>query len=413
MKLKELREQRAALWSQERAQLDRLKAEGQALIGDAREQYEARAADIEKLDKEIEGFEKLEAAASRNREHESRVRRAVTEPERGAESAGEQRDLTAMLAFRGALKAGGRLGPLTPDEKRAFQAGVAESGGYLVAPQQFIGELLKNVDDAVFMRGWAKKMTVTNAESIGQPRLDTDAEDSDWTAELATGNEEDSITFGKREMRPHPMAKRVKVSKKLLRIASLPVDSIIRERMAFKAGVTQEKAFLSGDGLQKPLGVFTAHADGIPTSRDVSTGNTTTAITADGLIEAKHFVKGAYWNKPGFRWLFHRDAIKHIRKLKLSDNQYIWQPGLSADLPARILDVPYAISEYVPNTFTTGLYVGLIGDFGNYQIVDALSMTVEVLNELYAETNQIGYILRMETDGAPVLSEAFARVKLA
>ncbi len=31
-----------------------------------------------------------------------------------------------------------------------------------------------------------------------------------------------------------------------------------------------------------------------------------------------------------------------------------------------------------PNTFTTGKYVGIIGDFSRYEIVDALDMTVEV-----------------------------------
>ena len=48
-----------------------------------------------------------------------------------------------------------------------------------------------------------------------------------------------------------------------------------------------------------------------------------------------------------------------------------------------------------------------------YWIADALTMTIQVLKELYAESNQTGYIGRLETDGAPVLAEAFARVKLA
>jgi hypothetical protein len=33
--------------------------------------------------------------------------------------------------------------------------------------------------------------------------------------------------------------------------------------------------------------------------------------------------------------------------------------------------------------------------------------------ELYAETNQVGLIGRIESDGQPVLEEAFARVTLA
>ncbi len=42
-----------------------------------------------------------------------------------------------------------------------------------------------------------------------------------------------------------------------------------------------------------------------------------------------------------------------------------------------------------------------------------MEFSIQVLKELYAESNQIGYIGRMECDAQPVLSEAFVRVKLA
>ena len=40
-------------------------------------------------------------------------------------------------------------------------------------------------------------------------------------------------------------------------------------------------------------------------------------------------------------------------------------------------------------------------------------MELQRLAELYAETNQIGFIGRQEVDGMPVLEEAFARLKTA
>jgi HK97 family phage major capsid protein len=70
------------------------------------------------------------------------------------------------------------------------------------------------------------------------------------------------------------------------------------------------------------------------------------------------------------------------------------------------------MSEYAPNTFSTGLYVGILGDFSQYWIVDSLSLEVQRLQELYATANQVGYIFRQESDGQPVLEEAFSRVKL-
>ena len=296
-------------------------------------------------------------------------------------------------------------------EVRALQADTFILGGALVPPLEFIAQLIQAVDDEVFIRRLATKQTVLQAEGLGVPTLDADPADADWTSELGTGSADASMAFGKRELRPHPLAKRIKVSKKLLRASGINVESLVMGRLGYKFGITQEKAFMTGSGVQQPIGLFTASADGIPTSRDVSTDNTTTAITSDGLINAKHELKGQYWGRA--QWIFHRNGVRMIRKLKDGNGQYLWNPGLVGNIPDRILESPYNMSEYVPNTFTTGLYVGMIGDFSRYWVVDALDLTVQRLVELYAETNQDGFIGRLETDGAPVLAEAFVRLKLA
>lgn len=150
---------------------------------------------------------------------------------------------------------------------------------------------------------------------------------------------------------------------------------------------------------------------GISTGRDVSTGNTTTQIKTDGLIEALYTLKPQH--RRNSRWVFHRDAVRQIRRLKTSDGQYIWAPVMASDAPGTILGRPFHESEYAPNTFTSGRYVGIIGDFSRYLIADALDMQIQVLDQLYVESNQTGYIARMETDGMPILENAFARVKLA
>jgi HK97 family phage major capsid protein len=303
------------------------------------------------------------------------------------------------------------VGVLAGEELRALQAGADVDGGYLVAPQQFVTELIKAVDDQVAIRGLARTFQVPQAASMGAPSLDADPSDADWTTELQTGAEDTAMRFGKRELRPHPLAKRIKVSQQLLRQALIGPEGLVLDRLAYKFAVSQEKAFLTGSGAGRPLGVFTASPNGISTNRDVATGNTTTAIGFDGLIEAKSTLKGQYW--PRARWIFHRDAVKQITKLKDGDGQYIWRQSVREGEPDTLLGLPMTISEWAPNTFTTGLYVGLIGDFQHYWIVDALAMQVQRLNELYAETNQVGFIGRLETDGAPVLEEAFVRVKLA
>lgn len=301
---------------------------------------------------------------------------------------------------------------ITESELRALSAGSNVQGGYLVAAEQMVNTLIKAVDDLVFIRGMATKYMVASAQSMGAPSLDADPADADWTSEILTGSEDGTMAFGKRSLTPHPLAKRVKISKTLVRIATMGVEALVAQRLAYKFAITQEKAFLTGNGANQPLGLFTASNDGVPTSRDVSTGNTTTAIGADNLIEMKYALKGQYWGRA--QWLWSRPALKQISLLKESTtNAYIWQPGLQQGQPDRILGLPLNMSEYVPATFTTGLYVGMLADFSQYWIADALDMQMQVLTELYAETNQNGYIARLETDGMPVLAEAFVRSKLA
>jgi HK97 family phage major capsid protein len=167
---------------------------------------------------------------------------------------------------------------------------------------------------------------------------------------------------------------------------------------------------MTGDGATGPLGLFVASVDGITTARDVSTGNTATEIKFDGLFEAKYAVKDKY--QAGCEWIFHRTGIKQIAKLKDANGQYIWQASVVAGTPDMLLGKPVNSSEYAPSTFSASQYVGLYGNLKNYWIVDSLGMEIQALFELYARTNQVDYITRIETDGAPVMAAAFARVKL-
>lgn len=300
------------------------------------------------------------------------------------------------------------LSAFSDQERRALQADAFVTGGATVAPMQFVAELLKAVDDQLFIRGAATVRQVVNAASLGIASLDADPDDADWTSELKTGNEDSAMAFGRRELTPHPLAKRIKVSEKLMRVSALGVEPLVRERLAYKFALAQEKSFLTGNGAGQPLGLFTASADGIPTSRDVNTGSATD-ITADGLIDSLYGLKVQYQRNATF--VVSRELVKRVRKLKDSTNQYLWQPGLQGGQPSTILDRPFFMSEFCPSTFTTGLYVGLVGDLKFYWIADALDLQVKRLDELYSETNQVGFIGRMESDAMPVMAEAFSRLK--
>ena len=414
---KEMRAKRLKLVEDSRALLDKAEKESRKLSAEETQQYDRMFTDIKEAGDEIQRYEQ-QAELERRMAESQGTSGARPEPGEGDGDAQRAQAETQAREIRAAYRKfllGGRAvlerRELELFQTRALQAGSDPAGGYLVAPMQWVNQLIKSVDDMLFIRMLATKFPVPNAASLGVPSLDNDPADADWTSELATGSADSTMTFGKRELKPHPLAKSIKVSNKLLRSAAMPVEDLVRQRLAYKFAVSEEKGFMTGNGVDKPLGIFTASADGVPTSRDVSAGNDATSIKMNGLIAAKYSLKAQY--QAVARWLFHRDAMKQISQLVDGNGQYLWQPSLQVGQPDRLLALPIMMSEYVPNTFTTGLYVGMLADFSWYWIADALDFQVQRLVELYAETNQTGYIGRLETDGMPVLAEAFARVKLA
>lgn len=297
---------------------------------------------------------------------------------------------------------------LSGDQWAALQSDNQAQAGYLLASEQFAAGLLKEVDDLLFIRRYAKIHTILEAASLGIRKRTAKMNTFDWSSELAVSSEDSTLAYGKKVLTPHHLTGMIRVSRDLIRRSMGGAIAEVQYEMARDSGETMEEAYLAGNGAQRPLGVFTASADGISTARDINTGSNTT-ILADSLHDMKYALKAQY--RDTARWLFHRDGVKIIAKLKDSQNQYLWQPGLQAGQPDRLLNLPVDESEKVPNTFTANNYVGLLANWRFYEIADALDMEIQVADQLYAMTNQIAYIGRLKTDGMPTLEEAFARLK--
>lgn len=416
----ELREERAALVSQARDLQKRAETEARELTSEESEQFDRIMADVDGLRSKIDRIEKLESAeadldapeprASQPFSPEARDRRDEARAAQGDE-ARQKADFRHWM-LTGEVREGVRPNARAVAEYRDTIVGTDSKGGYLIAPVRLTADIVKAVDNQVFMRRLARIDTVTDAKKLGIRKLSARMADADWNTEVQPVAEDTTMAFDRRDLEPFKCSKLAKVSNRTLAL-STDAEGIIRDELAYAFAITQEKAFLTGNGTAKPLGVFTASASGIPTGRDVSTGNTTTAIGADNLFEVLYSINSGYLNGPSVGWIFHRDAVKQVRKLKTTDNQYLWQPGLQQGQPDSLLGYPVYMSEYAPNTFTTGLYVGLFGNFAYYRIAQLNVMFLQRLVELYAATDEVGFIGRMWADGAPLLDAAFARVKLA
>ncbi len=430
MTIKELMEKAGKARGDAEAILNKAKAENREMTEDESRQFDAHMDERDKFKKEadvlqrnIDRLARLNSAQEEDRQ--SRGRRTDDENPR---TGSERRDSDPIkLEFRGrqvefarGTRAHHRCQPEYVDEfrnvlrgeQRVLQSSLDVDGGYLIAPEIFVLEVLRDLDNMTFVRRYARKFLLDAGRKMTVPKRTAKASTWAWGGELTAPTADQAMKFGRKTLEPHFMTGLVLVSRDLIESAAISVDAIVREEMAINAAELEEQAFMTGDGVGKPLGVFTASNLGIPTSRDVSADNTSTAITFDGLINAVHSIKIGYRANPGFAWMFSGAAIKQLRKIKDAENRYIWQASVVAGQPDRILNIPYIESEWVPSTFTSGQYVGILGDWSRYWIADSTQVQMQVLIEKYAENNENGYLARRKLDGAPATPEAFARVKL-
>ena len=413
-----LREDRHKFVVDGRAILDKAEDEKRTMTAEERGEYDKLFKAAESKRAEIEDGERRND--QERVEAEEELRQKDEEAKRNKDSEEEKTTLLAPANDRMAFSrekvyerafAKAICGRSMDDEEiRALTAGTGTEGGYLYASQVFSEQIIANVTDAtIFRQMGVTTFSLPTADSMGNPTLTNRMSDAAWTSELGIPSRDTSLKFGKRALTPHPLAKEIPVSKVLIRKSPQALE-IVRSELARVVAEAQENAFMTGDGSQKPLGIFTASADGISTGRDVSSGNTATQIKFDGLKAAKYSIKQVYWG--ALQWMFHRNGMERIAKLKDGEGRYLLQDSVVLGEPDRILGFPVRLSEFVPSTFTASQYVGIIGDFSNYWIVDSLAMEIARLEELLARQNQDLFIIRSETDGAPVREEAFARVKL-
>lgn len=400
--LRELNDKRVQAVAEARKLVDRADEAKREMNEDETRQYDAHMGDEKRFAVEIKREMDLNAAEKRMAES------AVADEGKGKAGSTPEVELRAA-AFRTLLVEGPQA--MSFEEKRSLVTGNDTQAGFLNTPQEFVQQLIERVRDDVYIEAASTKHSTTNANGLGFPTLETYPGKITMISEIQTAPEDTALAFGKREFKPHLARKLIKISDKMLRADGMNPETIAIDAVSYMIGITKEYMYLLGTGNQEPLGLFTADAKGIPTSRDYSTDMTATDFTPDALKGVKYSVKSQYMKTAS--WLFHRDGVAKVAKLKDGEGRYIFDTANTVGAMDMLLNRPMMMSEYVPNTFTASQYVGMFGDLSKYWTVNSLAMRIKRLNELFAATGEVGFIFELEFDGMPVLGEAFTRIKTA
>src|SRR6185369_14995934 len=187
------------------------------------------------------------------------------------------------VAFRNLL----RTGNLSAEEQRALVTGSDTGGGFLNAPQEFVPRLIAAVKNLTFLEQLSTGFTTSNANGLGFPTLENDVDDFAMITEIKTAPEDTAISFGKREFKPHPSSKLIKISDAMLRADGIDPEALVMDRAAYKYSVLKENKYLLGTGNQEPLGLFVASTKGIGTDRDLTLAYSND-FTGDDIVNIKY-----------------------------------------------------------------------------------------------------------------------------
>lgn len=388
MQITRLRDERAARIREMRGLVEAADAEGRDLTAEETGEWEARDADVQRLDREIERRERLEVLQP----SPALVAEATREAIAVADS--EVRSDTPTIErpeYRTALMAYLRGDELTASERRDLSVGTNSAGGFTV-PVSMANEIVRVAREFGVMRQLARVIATAGGETLNIPRI-TAFGSSGWTAENTAFTESDP-TFATASLSAYKATHIAQVSEELLQDSMFDIAALLAEIMGQNLGVLTNTAYVVGDGSAKPTGITTQTTAG----KTGATGQTT-SIIGDDLVDLLHSVLRPY--RASASWLMNDASVKVIRKLKTGvsgDNTFLWQPGLQAGQPDTILGRPVYTDPDVPVMAANAKSV-LFGDFRGYWIRDAGGISVQRLNELYAATGQVGFRVFLRTDG--------------
>jgi HK97 family phage major capsid protein len=284
------------------------------------------------------------------------------------------------------------------------------SGGGIFAPPQFVGQLIKELDEDFVFRRLATKIPPTTARELEYPRRTTRerrlAKGQTWTA---SGT---SAVLGAMKLQLHPWTGECQINKALMMFSPFDVEGFVRDEIRYDVAATQEQLFMTGSGALEPFGIFTPHDAGLPTSADV-----TTTLTWDNLVNFRMALRDVYIKSKSVRCLCHRNFQKALMKIRTTDGVPLFQPSLVVGMPDTFLGIPITFSEFAPpgtgasGTYQSGDYVAVIGDFSNYWIFDSMDLPIEQHN-LDTRSNLNSYLYRIWFDGGIKMPEAFKRLKI-
>jgi HK97 family phage major capsid protein len=261
------------------------------------------------------------------------------------------------------------------DVSASLNKGTAAEGGY-TAPVEWDRTI---TDKLILVSPMRELCSVQPVGGPGYSKLiNLRGTGSGWVGEADARPATNTPTFAKQDYAWGELYANPSATQQMLDDSEINLEQWLAGEVETEFSYQENKAFVSGDGVNKPRGLLTYAAGGsnlhplggIATTASGAVGG----ITSDAIMALIYALPSAFTNGAGFA--LNRNTHKVIRTLKDGQGNYLWQPTLVAGQPATLAG--YALTEVpdMPDVATNALSIAF-GDFKRaYKILDRIGVRV-------------------------------------
>lgn len=292
---------------------------------------------------------------------------------------------------------------------RNYTSQTGEGGGFLI-PEEFRSEIFSGPElEAAIVRPNATVVPM-GSKTLRYPAVDFTTEVGEiwggmifyWMDEQGT-IPDTSAAFAEIEFNANRLAGAAKVPNDTLKDAGA-LDAWLRTNLPRGIREFEERAFLKGDGVKKPLGALHAANPALVVAGDES-GQSTASITWNNVLAMASRLLPESWERA--IWVITPDALPEIMTMAVSvgtgGSAVMIEPGGGTASPRMtLLGRPIRWSRKAPAAMGTQGDINLV-DFSLYGVGDRQDVRVETSEHAFFFQDQTAFKVIERVDGQPLL----------
>lgn len=357
--LKSLTEKRNALLDEMDAIVNKAETETRAFTDDEQKDYDAKALEISNLDKTIK-------SVNESRDIDGKI--DVPQETRTAEE-------VETRAFENYLRG----------IETRVDTNLTRTDNGAVVPSSIANKIIDKVVEICPIYQLANKYNVGGTLSIPYYDESTQAITMAYAAEF-TELESTSGKFTSIQLTGYLAGALTKISKSLINNSQFDIVSYVINATARSIAKWIEKELLKGTSEK---------VEGLSGVKQIVTTASSTAITADELIDLQESIPDVY--QGAAIWIMSKATRTAIRKLKDADGDYLLNRDATAAWGYTLFGKPVYVSDNMDN-IGAGKTTVYYGDMSGLAVKLSEDLNIEVLREKFATQHAVGVVSWIEID---------------